>query len=102
MYHFTSTITRSLCSANIRSQKLTFQILFSRNISSSLLAIELNTNQSKFEERPVKENLVFGTTPTDHMLTIEWNKTNKWSAPKIIPYQDLKISPAASSLHYGM
>jgi hypothetical protein len=40
-------------------------------------------------------------TLSDHMLTIEWTKEAKWGKPKIVPYQDLKISPAASSLHYG-
>lgn len=38
---------------------------------------------------------------SDHMLTIEWTKEGNWGKPKIIPYQDLKISPAASCLHYG-
>jgi hypothetical protein len=38
---------------------------------------------------------------SDHMLTIEWTTEGKWGKPKIIPYQDLKISPAASCLHYG-
>jgi branched-chain amino acid aminotransferase len=72
-----------------------------RAISSSLLTVEKVTDKSKFENRPKKEDLVFGTTMSDHMLTIEWNTTNGWEAPKIVPYQNLSISPAASSLHYG-
>jgi hypothetical protein len=40
-------------------------------------------------------------TFSDHMLTIEWTTEGKWGKPKIVPYQDLKISPAASCLHYG-
>eukprot|EP00594_Rhizosolenia_setigera_P005145 CAMPEP_0178950466 /NCGR_PEP_ID=MMETSP0789-20121207/6667_1 /TAXON_ID=3005 /ORGANISM="Rhizosolenia setigera, Strain CCMP 1694" /LENGTH=338 /DNA_ID=CAMNT_0020631193 /DNA_START=255 /DNA_END=1271 /DNA_ORIENTATION=- len=39
---------------------------------------------------------------SDHMLTMEWDVDKKWSAAKIVPYQDLKISPAASVLHYGL
>ena len=35
------------------------------------------------------------------MLTVEWETKNGWGAPRIIPYQDLKIDPAATSLHYG-
>ena len=50
---------------------------------------------------PKKEDLKFGTIFSDHMLMIEWDRESKWSAPKIVPYQDLKISPAASALHYG-
>jgi hypothetical protein len=38
---------------------------------------------------------------SDHMLTVEWTKEGGWAAPKIIPYQNLSISPAASCLHYG-
>ncbi len=38
---------------------------------------------------------------SDHMLTIEWNKVEGWASPKIVPYQNLSISPAASCLHYG-
>lgn len=36
------------------------------------------------------------------MLVIEWDKEHQWNDPKIIPYQDLKISPAATCLNYGM
>eukprot|EP00560_Eucampia_antarctica_P006374 CAMPEP_0197826466 /NCGR_PEP_ID=MMETSP1437-20131217/3425_1 /TAXON_ID=49252 ORGANISM="Eucampia antarctica, Strain CCMP1452" /NCGR_SAMPLE_ID=MMETSP1437 /ASSEMBLY_ACC=CAM_ASM_001096 /LENGTH=333 /DNA_ID=CAMNT_0043426925 /DNA_START=225 /DNA_END=1223 /DNA_ORIENTATION=- len=39
---------------------------------------------------------------SDHMLMVEWKKGSNWDAPRIVPYQDLKISPAASALHYGM
>ena len=73
-----------------------------RLISSSNVNIELTNDESKFKGRPAKENLLFGTTPTDHMLLIEWDKRNQWGPTKIVPYQDLKINPAASSLHYGM
>ena len=57
--------------------------------------------ESKIQQCPSKDKLVFGTTVTDHMLTIEWEK-GSWKAPCIVPYQDLRISPAASCLHYGM
>lgn len=84
------------------------QRLFSRHllqdkrlISSSQLTVEKTSDKSRFEKRPKKEDLVFGTTMSDHMLTVEWDLKNGWSAPKIIPYQNLSISPAASSLHYG-
>jgi hypothetical protein len=47
-----------------------------------------------------KDQLIFGKQFTPHMLQIQY--TNKqWSAPKIVPYQNLSISPAASGLHYG-
>ena len=72
-----------------------------RFISSCHLSVELKNDNTDFEKRPAKEDLVFGRTFTDHMLTVEWDITNGWNAPKILPYQDLKIDPAATCLHYG-
>jgi branched-chain amino acid aminotransferase len=72
-----------------------------RWITSSQLTVERTTDPSRFENRPPKEELQFGTTMSDHMLTVEWTKEGGWEAPKIIPYQDLRISPASSCLHYG-
>jgi branched-chain amino acid aminotransferase len=74
-----------------------------RSISSANLTItKVQKNASNFDKRPAKQDLVFGTTLSDHMLMIEWNKDTKWSDPRIVPYADLKISPAASCLHYGL
>jgi hypothetical protein len=69
-----------------------------RQINASALTIEKTT---KPRTKTPKEELTFGTTLSDHMLCVEWDEKNKWSNPKIIPYQDLKLSPAASVLHYG-
>ncbi|CAJ2505049.1 Uu.00g124430.m01.CDS01 [Anthostomella pinea] len=38
---------------------------------------------------------------TDHMLTVEWTKTDGWLAPSITPYQNLSLDPATSVLHYA-
>ena len=37
----------------------------------------------------------------DHMLTIEWNKTNGWHEPHITPYQNLSLDPATCVFHYA-
>jgi len=47
------------------------------------------------------EKLAFGNSFTDHILTIDWTKQNGWEDPIIQPYQNLELSPAISSLHYG-
>mmetsp|Transcript_17735 Transcript_17735/g.40932 ORF Transcript_17735/g.40932 Transcript_17735/m.40932 type:complete len:406 (+) Transcript_17735:210-1427(+) len=75
---------------------------FLRFISSSSLLVDFKSDRSDFEKRPEKEKLKFGSTFTDHMLTIEWNNEHGWMPPKILPYQDLKLDPAATSLHYGL
>lgn len=72
-----------------------------RSISSARLTIERTTDNQRFEARPPKEELTFGTTFSDHMLMIDWDKDNQWGSPRIVPYQDLHLSPAASALHYG-
>ena len=73
-----------------------------RWISSSKLTVEVKKDKTNFENRPSKEKLKFGTTFADHMLRIEFNTKTKWSDPKIVPFQNLSLSPAASSLHYGL
>ncbi|KAL1965136.1 hypothetical protein VTN77DRAFT_6049 [Rasamsonia byssochlamydoides] len=47
------------------------------------------------------EQLVFGRTFTDHMLSIEWTATDGWLAPRIIPYQNLSLDPATCVFHYA-
>eukprot|EP00529_Nitzschia_sp_RCC80_P018640 CAMPEP_0113483832 /NCGR_PEP_ID=MMETSP0014_2-20120614/23641_1 /TAXON_ID=2857 /ORGANISM="Nitzschia sp." /LENGTH=511 /DNA_ID=CAMNT_0000377399 /DNA_START=190 /DNA_END=1722 /DNA_ORIENTATION=+ /assembly_acc=CAM_ASM_000159 len=96
-----------------------------RWISSDRITKNLLTSEessTNFDRSPSKQDLVFGKTFTDHMLTMEWSRdtsTSKdggsssssssssspsscWSDPRIVPYDDLRISPAASCLHYGL
>lgn len=73
-----------------------------RWISSSKLTIEKTKDESRFSNvMPEKKDLKFGMTMSDHMLMIEWDDEQNWACPKIVPLQDLRLSPAASVLHYG-
>ncbi|RYP60417.1 hypothetical protein DL769_008120 [Monosporascus sp. CRB-8-3] len=45
--------------------------------------------------------LIFGREFTDHMLTMEWTKTDGWLAPAIQPYQNLSLDPATCVFHYA-
>ncbi len=45
-------------------------------------------------------NLPFGRTFSDHMLVADF-EDGEWKAPKIVPYAEISVSPAASALHYG-
>mmetsp|Transcript_45984 Transcript_45984/g.112229 ORF Transcript_45984/g.112229 Transcript_45984/m.112229 type:complete len:475 (-) Transcript_45984:2313-3737(-) len=73
----------------------------SDRISKNLLTSE--ESSTNFDQSPSKQDLVFGETFSDHMLTMEWSRSSTgWSDPRIVPYGDLKISPAASCLHYGL
>ncbi|TLD34459.1 branched-chain amino acid aminotransferase [Venturia nashicola] len=48
-----------------------------------------------------KEELVFGHTFTDHMLSIEWTASEGWLPPRIVPYQNLSLDPATCVFHYA-
>lgn len=47
------------------------------------------------------EELVFGRTFTDHMLSIEWTVKQGWLPPRITPYQNLSLDPATCVFHYS-
>ncbi|KAL1849013.1 branched-chain-amino-acid transaminase bat2 [Paecilomyces lecythidis] len=47
------------------------------------------------------QELVFGKTFTDHMLSIEWTASDGWLAPRITPYQNLSLDPATCVFHYA-
>jgi hypothetical protein len=74
-----------------------------KNFSHKLLTIEeeeeAQSHPSSHRQQP-KDKLVFGKQFTPHMLQIQYSH-RQWSEPKIVPFQNLTISPAASSLHYG-
>jgi len=74
----------------------------SRTIASSALTIERTTSDAHFKSKPKNEELKFGVTLSDHMLECEWTASASWGTPRIMPTHDLRLSPAASSLHYGL
>ena len=43
----------------------------------------------------------FGTHFTDYMFTMDYNEGEGWHSPTICPYEDIKVSPANTTLHYG-
>ncbi len=45
-------------------------------------------------------NLPFGQRPTEHMFIAEYRNSG-WHNPRVIPFQDLTLSPLALALHYG-
>ncbi len=65
----------------------TIQIKIEKNKNSSKSSIDFN-------------NLDFGKFHTDHMYVADYNNGD-WHDLRIIPYQNLSISPATAALHYG-
>ena len=46
------------------------------------------------------KKLEFGTHLSDHMLIADYDR-GQWSAPGIVPFGEIRITPAMLSLHYG-
>ena len=87
MISSTSTITKRL----ISSAQLTINPLLPEE------------TKSLADGMPSKEDLKFGKTFAPHMLTMHYSEAEGgWQAPEIVPFQDLKISPAAAALPWGL
>lgn len=48
------------------------------------------------------DQLVFGRTFADHMLTVDWEDGAGWSAPRIAPYGPLVLDPSSLVFHYAI
>lgn len=57
------------------------------------------TQKSKIDELDFSD-LPFGKHTTDHMLVCDF-KDGKWQNLRIIPFQNLSLSPSAKVFHYG-
>lgn len=59
------------------------------------------TLTEKKKEKPAADKLGFGNYFTDHMFMMDYYAGKGWVDPRIVPYGDISISPAAVVLHYG-
>jgi len=62
------------------------------------LTIELTTQK---KQKPDASKLGFGKYYSDHMFIMDYNVELGWNQPRIIPYQNLSLDPAAKVFHYG-
>ncbi|PKE32328.1 branched chain amino acid aminotransferase [Macrococcoides caseolyticum] len=53
------------------------------------------------QQKPDPENLGFGKFFTDYMFSMDYSNEEGWHNKKIIPYQEISMSPASQVLHYG-
>ena len=68
------------------------------NLTARDIKIE-KTNQPK--TKPPPEDMIFGKNFSDHMFVMEYNAGKGWNNPKIVPYAEISLSPAAMVFHYG-
>ncbi|KAK6582462.1 hypothetical protein PZA11_004870 [Diplocarpon coronariae] len=69
-----------------------------QEIDPSKLSITKTTTP---KELVPQNELVFGRTFTDHMLSLEWTASTGWLPPRITPYQNLSLDPASCVFHYA-
>jgi len=64
--------------------------------------MEYNIAVSPQKERKVADtrSVPFGLQPTEHMFITEY-KNGEWQSPRIVPFENLVLSPLTLSLHYG-
>lgn len=63
------------------------------------IRVELTKNP---KAKPQDESkLAFGTTFSDHMFVMDYTEGKGWHDPRIVPFGDVALDPAAVCLHYG-
>lgn len=63
-------------------------------------AVKITKSSIVSQPKP-NDQLVFGKTFTDHMMTVEWTAENGWGVPEIKPYGKLELDPSCCVLHYA-
>ena len=59
-------------------------------------------SSDKLKSKPTNDaELGFGDIFTDHMFLMDFEAGKGWYDPRIVPYGDFKLDPAAMALHYG-
>lgn len=59
------------------------------------------TKTASPKQKPNDEELIFGTTFTDHMFIMDYTEGKGWHDPRIVPYGPISLDPSAMVLHYG-
>lgn len=66
-----------------------------------MLDIRIERTQTPKEKPTDESKLGFGHIFTDHMFVMNYDTGEGWHDARIVPYDDITLSPAAMCLHYG-
>lgn len=66
-----------------------------------MLDIKIEKTQTPKQKPKAGEPLGFGHIFTDHMFVMNYTEGQGWHDARIVPYQDITLSPAAMVFHYG-
>ena len=53
------------------------------------------------KQKPDVSKIGFGTHFTDYMFEMDCNEKDGWHDARIVPFGDIAVSPANTTLHYG-
>lgn len=63
--------------------------------------IKIQITENK-KPKPIDDSLLgFGKCFTDHMFIMDYNESEGWNSPRIIPYGPISLEPSSSVFHYG-
>ncbi|MDE0300478.1 MAG: branched-chain amino acid aminotransferase [Candidatus Poribacteria bacterium] len=65
------------------------------------MEIKVTKSTNPQRERPKDSELGFGKYTTDHMFLMDYALGKGWHDARIVPYQHLRLDPAAMVLHYN-
>ena len=66
----------------------------------SNLNIQITLSEKKKDKVPA-DQLVFGTTFTDHMFIADYIEGIGWHNHRVVPYAPITLDPSATIFHYG-
>ena len=66
-----------------------------------MLDIQIERTQTPKEKPVAGQKLGFGKIFTDHMFVMNYTEGQGWHDARIVPFQNISLSPAAMVYHYG-
>ena len=66
-----------------------------------MLDIKITKTTTPKEKPAPGQKLGFGKIFTDHMFVMNYTEGQGWHDPRIVPFQNISLSPAAMVYHYG-
>jgi branched-chain amino acid aminotransferase len=61
----------------------------------------LKTKRTSSPKNKPTGDLGFGVYFSDHLFSCDYNRKQGWHSPQVTPYEDFRLDPSASALHYG-
>jgi branched-chain amino acid aminotransferase len=74
----------------------------SQTTSSTSFAVTQRSDRLGAEQIAEKlQDPGFGTTFTEHMVLLDWDREQGWHDPRVVPYGPIPLEPSAAVFHYA-